>query len=147
MSKLDRGSAIKFCVCIAILLMKKTGRPSPSAAYGIMEPNGKPAIFLECVDRLPIRPIATSVRARSASVGSGGPSGAEDPRPACCWVGTLYSIEDLFSLRCTLPHPLSARFHHNCPMQGRFIQNGVIQALSTFNGVDTIKGGMKPTEV
>src|ERR1035441_7438313 len=56
---------------MAMLLMKKTGRPRPSAAYGITEPNGNPANFRECVDRLPILATETSVRARSTSEGSG----------------------------------------------------------------------------
>jgi hypothetical protein len=52
--------------CIAILLIKNTGRLRSSAASGIIEPNRNPAIFRECVDRLPIRPSEASVRARSA---------------------------------------------------------------------------------
>ena len=56
---------------MAMLLMKKTGRPRTSAAYGITEPNGNPANFRECVDRLPVRASEIRVRARSASEGSG----------------------------------------------------------------------------
>ncbi len=64
---------------MAMLLMKKIGRPRVSAAYGIMEPNGNPANFRECVERLPIRASETRVwcalRARVREHPSGG-SGA-----------------------------------------------------------------------
>src|SRR5258707_12959250 len=71
-----------------MLLMNNTGRPRSSVAYGIIDPNGNPGNFRECVDKLPILPSETSVRARSASEGSGttGPAG---PGPACCRVDTV----------------------------------------------------------
>ena len=92
-SRLARGSWCRFWVCMAMLLMKRTGRPRPSAAYGIMEPNGKPAHFRECVERAPMRAMETSVRARSASEGSGtsggtGPVPVPAPGPACWRVDT-----------------------------------------------------------
>src|ERR1700685_354749 len=71
MSKLARGSARKFCVCIAMVLMRKMGRPRSSNAKGITDPNGNPACFREWVERLPMRPKCVSVRARSAYAGSG----------------------------------------------------------------------------
>src|ERR1700704_6768646 len=57
-----------------------------------MEPKGNPGTLRECVDRLPMRPIETSVRALSASEGSG-TSGGAGPEPECCRVGTSYSSE------------------------------------------------------
>src|SRR5215469_3573308 len=71
-----------------MLLMKKTNRPSSSATYGIIEPKGNPGNFRECVDKLPIRPIDTSVRACSAREGSG-MSGLPGGEPPCCRVSTL----------------------------------------------------------
>jgi hypothetical protein len=65
-----------------MLLIKKTGRPNWSTAKGIIEPNGKPGNFFECVERVPMSPIAASVRARSASDGSGTFEVA-GPGPAC----------------------------------------------------------------
>ena len=82
----------RFCVCMAMLLMRKIGRPASSAAYGIIEPKGNPGNLRELVERLPIRPSVARVRARSASEGSG-TSGPLGPGPACCWVDTLYSSE------------------------------------------------------
>ena len=90
---LDRQTLCRFCVCIAMLLMKKTGRPCLSAAKGIMEPKGRPGNLRECVERLPMRPIVASVRARSAREGSG-ISGVAGSEPACWRLGTSSIIAD-----------------------------------------------------
>src|SRR5258708_1977339 len=47
-----------------------------------MEPKGNPGNLRECVDRLPMRPSEASVRARSASDGSGTSGGAGRRREA-----------------------------------------------------------------
>src|ERR1019366_1136001 len=70
-NRLARGSGCRFCVCIAIVLIRKIGRPCPSSAYGINDPKGKPGCFRESVERLPMRLECISVRARSANDGSG----------------------------------------------------------------------------
>src|SRR5579859_781136 len=93
MRRLARGSWCRFCVCIAMLLMKNTGRPYLSAAKGIIEPKGKPGNLWECVERLPMRPIAASVRARSAREGSG-MSGVAGSELACRRLGTSSIIAD-----------------------------------------------------
>src|SRR6266852_8859481 len=54
-----------------------------------VDPKGNPGNFRECVDKLPIRPSETRVRARSASEGSG-TSEAPGPKPACCRVDTCH---------------------------------------------------------
>src|SRR5688572_33326746 len=76
-----------------MLLIRKIGRPRPSAAKGIIEPKGKPGNLRECVERLPIRPIAASVRARSESEGSG-TSEVAGPGPACWRLDTESIIAD-----------------------------------------------------
>jgi len=55
--------------------MRKSGRPDSSTAYGMSEPKGWPGWRRESVESTPVCPRWTSVRARSAYVGSGG-SGA-----------------------------------------------------------------------
>ena len=69
---------------MAMVLMRKTGRPAPSRAKGINEPKGKPGRLRERVERLPTRPRCNSVRARSANDGSGmGGWVPVAPVPAC----------------------------------------------------------------
>ena len=52
--RLHRGSAFRFWVCMAILLMRKMGRPEESRAKGIREPNGNPGCLRDSVDRVAI---------------------------------------------------------------------------------------------
>jgi len=71
----------------------KIGRPTASIAKGIREPKGKPECFLERVDSVATDVSKSSVRIRSASLGSGsygsaGPIGA-------CWRGALVSRNDI----------------------------------------------------
>jgi len=54
---------------------------------GHLEAEGNPGTRRECVERLSIRPASASVRARSASEGSG-TSVVTGPGPARCRVGT-----------------------------------------------------------
>jgi hypothetical protein len=42
-NRLHRGSVFRFWVCMAILQMRKMGRPVESSAKGIREPKGNPA--------------------------------------------------------------------------------------------------------
>src|SRR4051794_31962273 len=51
--------------------MRKMGRPRSSEPYGITDPKGNPCCLRERVDRLPMRPKYTKVRARSENEGSG----------------------------------------------------------------------------
>jgi hypothetical protein len=55
---------------MAIVLIRKTGRPTSSSPYGITDPKGKPGCLRERVERLPMRPKCIRVRARSAKDGS-----------------------------------------------------------------------------
>jgi hypothetical protein len=66
-----RGSPRRFWVCIAIVLIRKIGRPFSSSAYGMIDPKGNRSCLSECVERLPMRPKCKRVRARSAKEGSG----------------------------------------------------------------------------
>src|SRR5438034_9524658 len=54
-----------------MLLIRKSGRPASSSAYGITEANGWPGCRRDSVASVPVRPRYASVRARSAKVGSG----------------------------------------------------------------------------
>ena len=73
-----------------------------------MEPNGKPGNFRECVDRLPISPIAASVRARSASEGSG-TFGVAGPGPGVLTIGHESNIADSRAYaRLNRPYRLTA---------------------------------------
>src|SRR6267142_2052749 len=83
-SRLARASASRFCVCIAMLLMRKTGRPASSSAYGMTDANGWPGCRRESVASVPVRPRYASVRARSAKVGSG-TAGASSARGGPAW--------------------------------------------------------------
>ena len=56
---------------MASALIRNSGRPDGSSAYGISEPKGYPAWRREAVESTPVRPWSTSVRARSAYEGSG----------------------------------------------------------------------------
>ena|SRR5437016_11433700 len=56
---------------MAIVLIRKMGRPRSSNPYGITDPNGNPGCLRERVERLPMRPKYTKVRARWANEGSG----------------------------------------------------------------------------
>jgi hypothetical protein len=56
---------------MAIVLIRKMGRPPSSNPYGITDPNGNPGCLRESVERLPIWPKWSKVRARSANDGSG----------------------------------------------------------------------------
>src|SRR5438309_11939533 len=56
---------------MAIVLIRKMGRPRSSTPYGITDPKGNPGCLRERVERLPIRATYTKVRARSANEGSG----------------------------------------------------------------------------
>jgi hypothetical protein len=87
-------------VCIAIVLMRKIGRPLWSNPYGITDPNGNPGCFSDCVDRLPIRPRCSNVRARSAYEGSG-TLGRSLGGPACFLVEE--DIKFLFSFQFLVP--------------------------------------------
>src|SRR5271170_5421942 len=83
-NKLERGSACTFCVCMAIVLMRKTGFAWSSNPYGITDPKGKPCCLRESVERLPTRPRYTKVNARSANVGSATAGWLlAAPEPAC----------------------------------------------------------------
>src|ERR1039457_4029121 len=82
-NRLARGSACRFCVCIAIVLTRKMGRPSASSAYGINDPKGKPGCFRDKVERLPMRPKCINVRALSANDGSGTAGRLFVAPPAC----------------------------------------------------------------
>src|SRR6266851_2216926 len=55
---------------MAMVLMRKMGRPWSSSPYGITDPKGNPGCLRERVERLPMRPKYTKVRARSAKEGS-----------------------------------------------------------------------------
>jgi len=69
---------------MAIVLMRKMGRPWLSDPYGIRDPKGKPGCLRERVERLPMRPKYTKVRARSANEGSGTAGWSlAAPVPAC----------------------------------------------------------------
>src|SRR3954454_13831344 len=86
---------------MAIALMRNTGEPSPSSAYGITDANGHPACFCEFVASVPTRSLTSNVRVRSACVGSdpGGGGGEEE----ACWVmggsmrefGTISGMSDI----------------------------------------------------
>src|SRR5580704_11314264 len=77
--------------------MRKIGCPRSSSPYGITDPNGKPCCLRESVERLPIRPRYTKVRARSANVGSATAAWLlAVPEPACFPAGN----EDI----AALPH-------------------------------------------
>jgi hypothetical protein len=94
-NRLERGSASRFWVCIAIVLTRKTGLAWSSNAYGITEPNGNPGCLREWVERLPTRPRCSRVRARSANEGSG-IEGRAVPELACFpAIG-----EDILRYRC-----------------------------------------------
>jgi hypothetical protein len=41
---------------MAMLLIRNTGRPLESTAYGITDPKGKPGCLRESVDKVPTRP-------------------------------------------------------------------------------------------
>jgi hypothetical protein len=56
---------------MAIVLMRKMGRPCSSNPYGITEPKGNPGCLRDRVERLPMRARYAKVLARSANVGSG----------------------------------------------------------------------------
>src|ERR1035438_4313517 len=78
---------------IAMLLIRKMGRPAASSAKGIREPKGKPVCFLEIVDSVAIDVSESSVRIRSAWLGSGS-RGSAVPVGAC-WRGALVSRDDI----------------------------------------------------
>ena len=90
-SKLARASPSRFWVCMAIELMSNSGRPWASSAYGMIDANGCPGCRRDSVASAPVRPWCTSVRARSANVGSG-TEGASDARggPACWLMPSSY---------------------------------------------------------
>src|SRR6185369_10252860 len=94
--RLARPSASRFCVCMAMLLIRKSGRRASSSAYGMIDPKGCPGWRRESVDSMPVRPKWTSVEARSAGLGSAGASapGAAGG-PACRFIGVL--MESPFS--------------------------------------------------
>src|SRR6266849_6774451 len=82
---------------MAIVLMRKIGCPWSSSPKGITDPKGKPCCLRESVERLPIRPRYTKVRARSAKVGSATAGWLlPAPEPACFPAGN----EDI----AALPH-------------------------------------------
>lgn len=88
---------------MAIVLMRKTGRPASSSPYGITDPKGNPCCLREMVERVPIRPRYTSVRARSANVGSATAGWLPvTPEPACFPI----DIEDI-SLPPLIAGPIS----------------------------------------
>ena len=62
---------LRFCVCMAILLMRNTGRPAGSSAKGISEPKGNPGCRRDIVDSVPTETSEARVRMRSAWPGSG----------------------------------------------------------------------------
>ena len=64
--RLARESPARFCVWTAIELMRKSGRPVPSRAYGMSDAKGCSGWRRERVARVPVRARWTSVRARSA---------------------------------------------------------------------------------
>jgi len=69
---------------MAMVLMRKMGRPWSSSPYGITDPKGNPGCLRERVERLPMRPKYTKVRARSENEGSGTVgSSLAAPVPAC----------------------------------------------------------------
>jgi hypothetical protein len=69
--RLACGAALRFWVCIAMLLIRKSGRPSGSKAYGINDPKGNPACLRDSVERVAMEVSETRVRTRSAWLGSG----------------------------------------------------------------------------
>src|ERR1700760_3179047 len=75
---------------MAILLMRKTGRPARSSANGIREPKGNPACLRDIVDSVPTDTSERSVRIRSAWLGSGS-CGSAGPVEAC-WRGAAVSF-------------------------------------------------------
>jgi hypothetical protein len=78
---------------MAILLMRKMGRPAPSSANGISDPKGNPGCLREIVDRVAMETSDMSVRARSAWLGSGS-SGDAGPVDAC-WRGAAVSLSGI----------------------------------------------------
>jgi hypothetical protein len=78
---------------MAMLLIRRMGRPAASSAKGIREPKGKPVCFLEIVESVAIDVSESSVRIRSAWLGSGS-RGSAVPVGAC-WRGALVSRDDI----------------------------------------------------
>src|SRR5277367_5244284 len=78
---------------MAILLMRKVGRPAGSSAKGIKEPKGNPGCFRESVDKVATEARDTRVRTRSAWLGSGtcGTAGPVD----ACWRSGVVSFSDI----------------------------------------------------
>src|ERR1700733_2622288 len=93
--RLARESALRFWVCIAIVLMRKSGRPALSSAYGISEPKGKPGCLRESVESVATLERCSSVRARSACVGSGTGGCGLGLNGAACWVDMVESFPSL----------------------------------------------------
>jgi hypothetical protein len=60
------GVGLQVLGMLAILLMRKMGRPKESSAKGISEPNGKPECLRDSVDRVATEVSDMSVRTRSA---------------------------------------------------------------------------------
>src|SRR5271165_4273880 len=105
---------------MAIVLIRKTGRPLASSAYGINDPNGNPCCFRDRVERLPMRPECINVRARSANEGSG-TAGWPLVAPAACFPKDEEDIAEpslgvqQITGRCLLPLGLGSR---TAPRQG-----------------------------
>src|ERR1700733_2756469 len=90
---------------MAILLMRKIGRPAESSANGIRDPKGNPECLRASVDRVATGTSDKRVRTRSAWVGSGS-CGNAGPVDACWRVAG--SVGDIaFSLLLSI-----SKHHH-----------------------------------
>src|ERR1017187_3675427 len=105
--RLHRGSAFRFCVCMAILLIRKMGRPAESSANGIREPKGNPGCLRDSVERLATGTSEMRVLTRSAWGGSGS-CGDAGPVDACWRVTASVGDMGVFSLHiaagCSAQH-------------------------------------------
>src|SRR5580700_7403748 len=78
---------------MAILLMRKMGRPAASSANGMSDPKGNPGCLRDIVDRVATETSERRVRARSAWQGSVC-SGGAGPVDAC-WRGAAVLLSDM----------------------------------------------------